>query len=62
MIHGSAELSSLLENQNIAYNNELWDDEYYALLLSGYSKHLETGIKILSTSLKHFFFIHQFIT
>ena len=55
MIHGSAESSSLLKNQNIAYNNELWNNEYYALLLSGYSKYLETNTKMFSTSLKCFF-------
>jgi len=52
MIHGSAESSSLLGNQNIAHNNELWDSEHHALSLSGYSGHLETDIKMLSTSLK----------
>lgn len=62
MIYGSAESSSHLGNQNIAYNNELWDNEYYALLLSEYSKYLETNTKMFSTSLKCFFFIHQFIT
>ena len=53
MIHGSAESSSHLENQNIAHNNELWDGEHYVLSLSGFSGHLETDTKILSTSLKH---------
>ena len=53
MIHGSAESSFQLGNQNIAHNNELWDGEYHALSLSGYSGHLETDTKILSTSLKH---------
>ena len=52
MIHGSAESSSYLGNQNIAHNNELWDDEHHALSLSGYSGHLETDTKMLSTSLK----------
>ena len=47
MIHGSAELSSHLGNQNIAHNNELWDGEHHALSLSGYSGHLETDTKIL---------------
>jgi len=53
MIHGSAESSSHLGNQNIAHNTELWDSEHYALLLSGYSGHLETDTKMYSTSLKY---------
>ena len=52
MIHGSAESSSHLGNQNITHNNELWDSEHHALSLSGYSGHLETDTKMLSTSLK----------
>ena len=52
MIHELAESSSHLENQNIAHNNELWDGEYHALSLSGYSRHLEIDTKMLSTSLK----------
>ena len=52
MIHGSAESSSHLGNQNIAHNNELWDGEHHALSLSGYSGHLEADTKMLSTSLK----------
>ena len=52
MIYGSAELSSHLGNQNIAHNTELWDGEHYVLSLSGYSRHLETDTKMLSTSLK----------
>ena len=53
MIHGSAESSSHLGNQNIAHNNELWDGEHHALSLSGYSGHLETDTKMLSIFLKH---------
>ena len=53
MIHGSAESSFHLKNQNIAHNTELQDGEHYALSLSSYSGHLETDTKILSTSLKH---------
>ena len=53
MTHGSAESSSHLGNQNIAYNTELWNSKYYALLLSKYSRHLETDTKMLFTSLKH---------
>ena len=53
MIHGSAESSSHLGNQNIAHNTELWDGEHHALSLSGYSGHLETDTKMLSTFLKH---------
>jgi len=41
-----------LGNQNITHNTELWDGEHHALLLSGYSKHLETDTKMLSTFLK----------
>ena len=52
MIHGSAESSSHLGNQNIAHNTELWDGEHYTLSLSRYSEHLETDTKMLSTSLK----------
>jgi len=40
LIHRSAELSSQLENENIAYNTELWNGDHYVLLLSGYSIHL----------------------
>jgi len=53
MIHGSAESSSHLGNQDIAHNNELWDGEHHVLSLSGYSGHLETDTKMLSISLKH---------
>ena len=53
MIHGSAESSSLLGNQNIAYNTELWDGEHHPLSLSGYSGHLKTDTKMLLSSLKH---------
>ena len=52
MIHGSAESSSHFGNQNIAHNNELWDGEHHALLLSGFSGHLETDTKMFSISLK----------
>ena len=52
MIHGLAESSSLLKNQNITYNTEFWDSEHHALSLSGYSEYLETDTKMLSTSLK----------
>ena len=53
MINRSAESSSHLGNQYIAHNNELWDGEHHALSLYGYPGHLETDIKMLSTSLKH---------
>jgi len=49
---GSAESSSYLGNQNIAYNTELWNGKHHALSLSGYSGHLETDTKIFFTSLK----------
>jgi len=52
MIHGSAESSSHLGNQNITHNNKLWDGEHHTLSLSRYSEHLEMDTKILSTSLK----------
>ena len=52
MIHRSAESSSLLENQNSAHNTQLWDSEPHTLSLSGYSGHLETDTKMLSSSLK----------
>ena len=53
MIYESAESSSHLGNQNITHNNELWDSEHHTLLLFGYSEHLETDTKMLSTSLKY---------
>ena len=53
MIHGSAESSSHLGNQNSAHNNELWNGKHHALSLSGYSGHLKTDTKMLSSSLKH---------
>ena len=53
MIHGSAESSSHLGNQNIAHNNKLWDGEHHALSLSRYSGHLETDMKMFLSSLKH---------
>ena len=52
MIHGSAESSSHLGNQNIAHNTELWDGEHHTLSLFGYFGHLETDTKMLSISLK----------
>ena len=52
MIHGSAESSSLLGNQNIIHNTELCDGKHHVLSLSGYSRHLEIGTKMLSSSLK----------
>ena len=45
MIYRSAESSSQLGNQNITYNNELWDGEHHILSLSGYSGHLETDTR-----------------
>ena len=60
MIYGSAELSFLLINQNIAYNTELQNSEHYVLSLSKYFGHLETDIKMLLSSLKYFvYFIKQ---
>ena len=53
IIHGSAESSSHLGNQNITHNTELWDGEHHVLSLSEYSGHLETDTKMLSTSFKY---------
>jgi len=53
MIYGSAKSSSILGNQNITHNNELWDGEHHALSLFGYSGHLEMDTKMLSTFLEH---------
>lgn len=53
MIHKSAKLSLLLGIQNIAHNNELWDDKHHTLSLSGHSRYLETDTKMLSSFLKH---------
>ena len=52
MIHRLAKLSFHLGIQNIAYNTKFWDGEHYALSLFGYSGHLETDTKMLSTFLK----------
>jgi len=54
LIYGSAELISQLENGNIAHDTELWDSNYYMLLLSGYSRHFETDDKVLSLFLEFF--------
>jgi len=54
MIHGSAESSFLLGNQNITYNNELWDSKHYILYNTSLS--LTTTIvnlKILKNSNKN---------
>ena len=34
LIYGSAELSSKLGNRNITHDTELWDSDYYVLLLA----------------------------
>ena len=73
MTYGLAELSSQLGIQNITDNTELQDDEHYVLSLFSYSRHLETDIKMLFSSLKHLacfikqhplrgYFIKQFST
>jgi len=53
MIHGSAKLFSQLRNGNIAHDTELWNSNYYMLLLSNYSRHIKTDTKMLSLFLKH---------
>ena len=53
LIHRSAESSSQLGNENIAYDTKLWNGDYHILSLSGYSRHLETDTVILSLSLEH---------
>jgi len=53
LIHRSAELFSKLENDNIAYNTELWNSDYYILLLSNYFRHIKTDNKMLSLFLEH---------
>ena len=37
---------------NVTHNSDLWDGDHHVLSLSGYSGHLETDTKILSSSLK----------
>jgi len=45
---------------NVTHNSDLWDSDHYALSLSGYSGHLETDTKMLSSSLKRLvYFIKQ---
>ena len=67
------ESSFKMENGNITHDTELYDDDHYMLLLSGYSRHLEASTKMLSLSLKHFtyfikkhslrgYFVDQFLT
>ena len=64
MIHGSAESapqlgrrSDMMERDSVTYNvthnTDLWDSDHHTLSLFGYSGHLETDIKMLSSSLKH---------
>jgi len=48
LIYRLAESTFQLGNENIAYDTELWDGNYHMLLLSGYSRHLETDNKVLS--------------
>ena len=37
---------------NVTHDTDLWDGDHHALSLSGYSGHLETDTKMLSSSLK----------
>ena len=69
MIHGSAESAPQLEREcdmmhdsdtlshsvthNVTHDSDLWNGDHHALLLSGFSGHLETDTKMLSSSLKH---------
>ena len=53
LTHELAELSLQLGNGNITHDNKLWDGDHYVLVLSGYSKHLETNAKVFSLSLEH---------
>jgi len=53
LIYRLAKSSSPLKNENITYNTELWDSDYYMLLLSGYSRYLETDAKMLFLSLEY---------
>ena len=53
LIYELAESFFQFKNNNITYNTKLWDDDYYVLLLSSYSRYLETNTKILFLSLKH---------
>ena len=58
LIHRLAKSSSPLGNGNITHNTELWDGDHHMLSLSGYSRHLETDIKMLSLFLEY---LTQFI-
>jgi len=57
LIYESAESFFQFKNNNITYNTELWDDDYYVLLLSSYSRYLETNTKILFLSLKYLIYL-----
>ena len=57
LIYESAESFFQFKNNNITYNTKLWDDDYYVLLLSSYSRYLETNTKILFLSLKHLIYL-----
>ena len=41
-------------NRNFAHDTELWDGDHHMLLLSSYSRNLETNTKMFSLSLKYF--------
>ena len=57
LIYESAESFFQFKNNNITYNTELWNDDYNVLLLSSYSRYLETNTKILFLSLKHLIYL-----
>jgi len=40
-------------NRNFAHDTELWDGDHHVLLLSGYSRNLETNTKMFSLSFKY---------
>ena len=61
LTHGLAELFSQLGNGNIAHDTELWNGDNQVLLLSGYSRYLETNAKVLCLSLKYLiYFIKKY--
>ena len=53
LIYELAELSSQFRNSNIAHNIKLQNSDYYILLLSDYSMHLKTNIKMFYLFFKH---------
>jgi len=60
LTYESAKLFFQLGNGNITHDNELWDGDHYVLLLSGYSRHLETNAKVIFLSLKYLIYFEIF--